>query len=79
MSLSISVTANDQPGVLARVVGQFVRRGYNIVSLTSGQMAEQPGLAQMTIVVGIDKTTGQQFMRQLNKLIDVIEVRQCLN
>ncbi|MCX7571953.1 acetolactate synthase small subunit [Tumebacillus sp. DT12] len=74
MSVSIFVTAHDRPGVLARVTGQFVRRGYNIVSLTSRQKPEEPGMAQMTIVVGIDERAGGQFVRQLNKLIDVIKV-----
>ncbi len=63
----------DKPGVLTRVASMFRRRGFNIVSLAVGN-SEQPGLSRMTFVVNGDDYTVGQVAKQLDKLIDVIEV-----
>ena len=63
----------DKPGVLTRVASMFRRRGFNIVSLAVGN-SEQPGLSRMTFVVNGDEHTVGQVAKQLDKLIDVIEV-----
>ena len=63
----------DKPGVLTRVASMFRRRGFNIVSLAVGN-SEQPGLSRMTFVVSGDDYTVGQVAKQLDKLIDVIEV-----
>ena len=63
----------DKPGVLTRVASMFRRRGFNIVSLAVGN-SEQPGLSRMTFVVSGDDHTVGQVAKQLDKLIDVIEV-----
>ncbi|PKB71987.1 MAG: acetolactate synthase small subunit [SAR202 cluster bacterium Io17-Chloro-G6] len=63
----------DKPGVLTRVASMFRRRGFNIVSLAVGN-SEQPGLSRMTFVVSGDDYTVSQVAKQLDKLIDVIEV-----
>ena len=63
----------DKPGVLTRVASMFRRRGFNIVSLAVGN-SEQPGLSCMSFVVSGDDYTVGQVAKQLDKLIDVIEV-----
>ncbi len=73
MERTLSVLVNDRPGVLARVASLFSRRDFNIESITVGT-AEEPGLSRMTIVSGGDDAMALQIMRQLDKLIEVIEV-----
>ena len=68
----------DKPGVLTRVASMFRRRGFNIVSLAVGN-SEQPGLSRMTFVVDGDDYTVGQVAKQLDKLIDVIEVSDITN
>jgi len=63
----------DKPGVLNRVASMFRRRGFNIVSLAVGN-SEQAGLSRMTFVVNGDDRTVNQVAKQLDKLIDVLEV-----
>ena len=63
----------DKPGVLNRVASMFRRRGFNIVSLAVGN-SEQAGLSRMTFVVNGDDHTVSQVAKQLDKLIDVLEV-----
>ncbi|PWV95909.1 acetolactate synthase small subunit [Paenibacillus cellulosilyticus] len=70
---TIAVLVNDQPGVLQRVSGLFGRRGFNIDSITVGA-SEEIGMSRMTIVTSGDERVIEQVERQLNKLIDVIEV-----
>jgi len=63
----------DEPGVLTRVAGLFRRRGFNIESLSVGH-CEQPGLSRMTIVVRGDDAEVDQVTKQLDKLINVVNV-----
>ena len=63
----------DKPGVLNRVASMFRRRGFNIISLAVGN-SEQTGLSRMTFVVNGDDRTVNQVAKQLDKLIDVLEV-----
>ena len=73
MKHTISVLVNNRPGVLARAAGLFARRGYNIDSLTVGE-TQDPRVSRMTIVVRGDDRILEQVIKQLNKLIDVIDV-----
>lgn len=70
---TISVLVNNHPGVLQRVAGLFGRRGFNIDSITVGQ-SEEPGLSRMIIVTSGDDKMLEQVQKQLNKLIDVIQI-----
>lgn len=70
---TISVLVNDQPGVLQRVSTLFGRRGFNIHSITVGG-TDEDGLSRMTIVTTGNERTIEQIEKQLNKLIDVIQV-----
>lgn len=69
----LSVLVENHPGILAKVAGLFSRRGFNIDSLAVG-LSEQPGLSRMTIVVNGDELTVDQVAKQLNKLIDVVQI-----
>jgi acetolactate synthase-1/3 small subunit len=70
---TISVLVENQFGVLARVSGMFSARGYNINSLCVGETID-PSISRMTVVVKGDDKVLQQIIKQLNKLVDVIEV-----
>ena len=70
---TIIALVEDKPGVLTRISSMFRRRAFNIVSLAVGR-SEKPGLSRMTFVVDGDLPTVQQVTRQLDKLIDVIQV-----
>jgi len=63
----------DQPGVLARVVGLFRRRGYNIESLTVGR-TDQAGVSRMTLVIRADDEQARRFEATLYKLVNVLWV-----
>jgi len=74
MRHTISVLVENKFGVLSRVSGLFSGRGFNIESLTVGQ-TEDPAVSRMTIVTRGDEKIIEQINKQLNKLIDVIKVR----
>ena len=73
MRHTISVLVENKFGVLVRVSGLFSGRGYNIDTLNVGPTHE-PSVSRMTIVTRGDDATIEQIVRQLNKLVDVIEV-----
>ena len=70
---TIVALVEDKPGVLTRISSMFRRRGFNIASLAVGR-SEKKGLSRMTFVVNGDLPTVQQVTRQLDKLVDVIQV-----
>jgi acetolactate synthase-1/3 small subunit len=74
MRHTISVLVENKFGVLARIAGLFSARGFNIDSLTVGE-TEDPTVSRMTIVLRGDDKTIEQVKKQLNKLIDVITVK----
>jgi acetolactate synthase-1/3 small subunit len=74
MKHTISVLVENHFGVLARVSALFSARGYNIDSLCVGE-TEDPSISRMTVVVRGDEGVLTQIMKQLNKLVDVIEVQ----
>jgi len=74
MRHTIAVLVKDFPGVLARVASLFTRRGFNIESLAVGH-TEETGISRMTIIVEGDERVLEQITKQLNKLIDIIRVK----
>ena len=74
MRHTITVIVENKFGVLARVSGPFSSRGYNIDSLTVGE-TNDPSVSRMTIMVRGDDRVLDQVIKQLDKLIDVIEVK----
>ena len=73
MKHTLSVLVEDESGALSRIAGLFARRGFNIDSLAVGP-AEAEGISRLTMVVQGDESTLQQMTKQLNKLINVLEV-----
>ncbi len=73
MRHTISVLVENKFGVLTRVAGLFSGRGYNIDSLNVAP-TQQPDTSRMTIVTRGDDATLDQIVKQLNKLVNVIEV-----
>ena len=71
----LSVLVENHAGVLLRIVGLFSRRGFNIHSLAVG-VTDDPGVSRVTIVVTGDESTIEQVVKQLNKLVDVIKVKE---
>jgi acetolactate synthase I/III small subunit len=72
---ALSVLVENHPGVLSRVAGLFSRRGFNIDSLAVG-VTENKDISRMTIIVEGDDYTVEQVSKQLNKLIDIIKIKQ---
>jgi acetolactate synthase-1/3 small subunit len=70
----ICAIVENQPGVLAHVAGMFAARGYNIDSLVVGR-TEDPNLSRMTIVVLGDDQVLEQVRKQLEKVVNVVRVR----
>ena len=70
----ISTLVEDKPGVLQKVAGMFNRRGFNIDSITVGN-SEVEGLSRMVITVHADEKGLEQVTKQLNKLVDVIKIK----
>ena len=70
----ISTLVEDKPGVLQKVAGLFNRRGFNIDSITVGE-SEVEGLSRMIISVHADQKGLEQVTKQLNKLVDVIKIK----
>ena len=74
MKHTIAVLVENKAGVLARIAGLFARRGFNIDSLAVGP-TNDPKVSRITIVVNGDDYIAEQVTKQLNKLIDVLKVR----
>ena len=73
MRHTISILMENTFGVLTRVAGMFSGRGYNIDSLNVAP-THDPNVSRMTIVTRGDDATVEQIVRQLNKLVNVLEV-----
>ncbi|MEO6183447.1 MAG: acetolactate synthase small subunit, partial [Verrucomicrobiota bacterium] len=74
MRHTISVLVENKFGVLTRVAGLFSGRGYNIDTLNVAP-TQDADTSRMTIVTRGDDATLDQIVKQLNKLVDVLEVR----
>ena len=70
-----SILVDNTSGVLSRIAGLFSRRGYNIDSLTVGVTAD-PSYSRATVVAKGDEIIMQQIENQLNKLVDVIDIKR---
>jgi acetolactate synthase-1/3 small subunit len=68
----ISLLLENKPGALLRVTGVLSARGYNIESLTVARTLD-PELSRMTIVVDVDDRLRAQVIKQMNKLINVLQ------
>ena len=69
----LSVLVENKPGVLARVSGLFARRGFNIFSLAVAP-TDDPTRSRITIVVDVESAPLEQITKQLDKLINVLQI-----
>lgn len=74
----MGLLVEDQPGVLERLSGMFVRRGFNIDTIIVGKTAI-PGISHIIISLYADDKTLEQLEKQVNKLIDVVKVLDLAN
>ena len=70
----ISVLVDDEPGVLARVIGLFSGRGYNIESLTVAEVEWNRGLSRISIVTSGTPMVIEQIKAQLSRLVPIHSV-----
>jgi len=70
----ISMLVDNKPGVLSRVVGLISGRGFNIESLCVAETMD-PHISRITIVTMVDLPILEQIEKQLNKLVNVIKLR----
>ena len=73
-SHTIAVLVANEPGVLARVVGLFSGRGYNIESLTVAEVAPSENLSRITIVTSGTPMIIEQIKAQLARLVPIHKV-----
>jgi acetolactate synthase-1/3 small subunit len=71
---TLSVLVDNEPGILARVVGLFSARGYNIDSLTVSETEHEKGLSRITVVTVATPKVLTQIKLQLERLIPVHKV-----
>src|SRR5271170_4745784 len=68
----ISLLVENKPGSLMRITGVLSARGFNIESLTVARTLD-PTLSRMTISVNVEPHLGTQVIKQMNKLINVLQ------
>ena len=71
---TIAVLVDNEPGVLARVIGLFSGRGYNIESLTVAETDHVEGLSRITVVTTGTPMIIEQIKAQLGRLVPVHKV-----
>ena len=70
----LSVLVDNEPGVLARVIGLFSGRGYNIESLTVAEVSQKLNQSRMTIVAIGTPSVIDQIRHQLERLVSIHKV-----
>lgn len=71
----LSILVENKPGVLFKVTNLFRARNFNIDSISVG-ITENPEFSRMTITTYGDEKQIQQIVKQLDKMIDTIEVKR---
>ncbi|WP_121629693.1 acetolactate synthase small subunit [Tropicibacter alexandrii] len=71
---TLAVLVENEPGVLARVIGLFSGRGYNIESLTVAEVDHKGHLSRITIVTTGTPQVIEQIKAQLTRIVPVHEV-----
>jgi acetolactate synthase-1/3 small subunit len=72
MLQTISLLLENKPGALMRVVGVMAARNFNVESLTVARTLDDT-LSRMTIVVDVEPKVRAQVVKQLNKLVNVLQ------
>ncbi len=71
---TLAVLVENEPGVLARVIGLFSGRGYNIESLTVAEIDHEGHLSRITVVTTGTPQVIEQIKAQLGRIVEVHEV-----
>jgi acetolactate synthase-1/3 small subunit len=71
---TLAVLVENEPGVLARVIGLFAGRGYNIESLTVAEVDHTGHLSRITVVTTGTPQVIEQIKAQLGRIVSVYEV-----
>jgi len=71
---TLAVIVDNEPGVLARVIGLFSGRGYNIESLTVSETEHEKHLSRITIVTRGTSMVIEQIKNQLERLVPIHRV-----
>ncbi len=71
---TISILVDNEPGVLARVIGLFSGRGYNIESLTVAEVNLEQNLSRITVVTSGTPMIIEQIKAQLMRLVPIHKV-----
>lgn len=72
---TFAVLVANEPGVLARVIGLFAGRGYNIESLTVAEVDRERGRSRITLVTSGTRMVIDQIKAQLERLVPIHRVR----
>jgi acetolactate synthase I/III small subunit len=70
----LTITVDNEAGILAKIAGLFTARGYNIDSLTVADITEDHALSRITIVTNGPPPVIDQIMAQLERLVPVHKV-----
>jgi acetolactate synthase-1/3 small subunit len=70
----LTVTVDNEAGILAKIAGLFTARGYNIDSLTVADISEDHAISRITIVTGGPPHVIDQIIAQLERLVPVHKV-----
>lgn len=70
---TITIFTENRPGVLYRIADIFLRRKINVESLTVSEI-ESGGVSRFTIVQHMDEDTVQKVVKQLDRIIEVLNV-----
>jgi acetolactate synthase-1/3 small subunit len=71
---TLSILVDNEAGVLARIVGLFSARGYNIESLTVADVSDDHEVSRITVVTNGPPPVIDQIMAQLDRLVPVHKV-----
>lgn len=72
---TLVVRVENKAGVLARIAGLFARRGFNIDSLAVAPVVDEH-FSRITIVVDVESAPLDQIVKQLDKLVNVVEIEE---
>ena len=70
---TISITVDNEAGVLSRIAGLFSARDFNIESLNVAE-TQEPGTSRITLVTTGDEAVIQQIIKRFNNMVNVIKV-----
>jgi acetolactate synthase I/III small subunit len=72
---TLTVLVENRPGVLSRVAALFARRGFNIFSLAVAP-TDDDRFSRITVVVDVEPEVLEQVVKQLDKLVNVVEITE---